>query len=67
MDREKIVVQLAAFGAKPGALLRRLAEIEIAAIAVVEKDAVSDAALQADVERNGLIDRIFAFDVAGRV
>src|SRR6185369_16492252 len=59
-------VELAAFRAKPRALLRRLPEIEIAAIAVVEENAVSDAMLQADVERNRLVDRIFAFGVAGR-
>src|ERR1044072_7632905 len=58
---EEVVVHLAAFSAKPRALLRRLPEIKIAAITVVEKDAVSDAALEADVKRNGLIDRISAF------
>ena len=53
---EEVVVQLAAFGAKPRALLRRFAEVKIAAIAVVEKDAVSDAVLQTDIE-TGWFDR----------
>src|SRR5215203_3046212 len=60
---EEVVVHLAAFGAKPGALLRRLAKIEVAAITIIEKDPVGDAALQTDVERDRLINRIFAFDV----
>src|SRR6185369_3279719 len=60
---KKVIVHLAAFSAKPRALLRRFAEIEIAAIAVVEENSVSDAALQADVERDRLVDRIFAFSV----
>ena len=38
---EKIIVQLAAFGAKPDSLLRESAEIEIAAIAIIKKDSVS--------------------------
>ena len=64
---EKVIVQLAAFGAKPDALLRRFGEIKIAAIAVVEKDAVGAAVLQAGIERHGLIDWISSFGVAGRV
>jgi len=42
---EEVVVHLAAFSTEPSALLRRFAEIEIAAIAVVEEYSVSDAAL----------------------
>ena len=64
---EEVVVELTAFRAKPDPLLRRMAEVEVAAITVVEKDPVRGAALQADIERNGLIDRILAFGVAGRV
>src|SRR5437763_15297796 len=38
---EKIIVQLAAFGAKPDSLLRESAKIEITAIAMIKKDSVS--------------------------
>src|SRR6476620_4784260 len=64
---EKIIVQLTAFGPKPNALLRRLTEVEIAAIAVVEKNAIGTATLQAGVERYGLIDWISAFEIARRI
>src|SRR5712691_920465 len=51
---EEVVVHLTAFGAKPGALLRRTTKIKVAAITVVKEKAVGRAALQADVERDGL-------------
>src|SRR5262245_5266411 len=62
---EKVVVHLPAFGAKPCAQLRGAAKVEVASIGVIEKNSVSDAALQADVERNRLVDWILAFGVAG--
>src|SRR5687768_6624571 len=64
---KEVVIDFAALGAKPRALLRRAAEVEITAVTVIEKDSIRDAALQAEIKRNGLIDRIFAFDVTGRV
>src|ERR1700752_4121196 len=64
---EEVVVHFPALGAEPRALLRRAAEVKIAAVTVVEKDAVGGTALQTDVERDRLIDRIFAFGVTGRV
>ena len=64
---EEVVVHLAAFSAKPRALLRRLPEVKIAAIAVIEKDPVGNPALQSDIKRNRLVDRIFALGVTRRV
>src|ERR1700730_6655137 len=64
---KKVVVQFATFGAKPGALLRRVAKVKVTAIAVIKKDSVSSGMLQAYVKRDGLIDRIFAFRVTRRV
>src|SRR5262249_6828598 len=42
---KEVVVHLAAFSAEPCTLLRRLAEVEITPIAVVEENSVSSAAL----------------------
>src|SRR5258707_4060797 len=64
---EKVVIQLPALGAKPYALLRKPAEIEIAAITIIKKDSVCRTFLQTQIERNGLINRILAFVVTGRV
>src|SRR5687768_212099 len=64
---KEVVVQFSTLSAEPGALLRRSAKIEIAAIAVVEKDPVGDPALQADIKRDRLIDGIFTLGVAGRI
>src|SRR5258708_8202328 len=64
---QKVVIQLPAFGAKPYALLRKPAEIEIAAITIIKKDSVSRTFLQTQIERNGLINRILAFVVTRRV
>src|SRR5258705_394423 len=64
---KKIVVHLAAFGSKPGALLRAAAEVEITAIAVIKENSVSCAAFQTKVKRNGLIDRIFSLGIARRI
>src|SRR6266487_4442344 len=60
---EEIVVHLAAFGAKPNTLLRALAEVKVAAVAIVEEDSVSPAALQTDIKRDGLVDRVSSFDI----
>src|SRR5207247_8224930 len=46
---EEVVVHLAAFGRKRGVLLSRLAEIEVRAVAIVEKDSISLSALPAYV------------------
>ena len=64
---EEVVVELAAFSAKPRALLRGFAKVKIAAIAVVKEDSVRIAALQSDVKRNRLINWIAAFGVSGSV
>src|SRR4030095_166866 len=64
---EKVVVHLAAFGAKPASLLRGFTEIEIAPVAVVEEDPVGDAIFQTEVKRHGLVDRITSFYVTRRI
>src|SRR6266851_5236257 len=64
---KKIVVHLAAFGSKPGALLRVAAKVEITAIAVIKENSVSRAAFQTKVKRNGLIDRIFSLGITRRI
>ena len=58
---EEIVVQLAAFGAEGKIVGRFLAEIEAAAVGVVEKKAVRGAFAEADEKRNGLVERIGGF------
>jgi hypothetical protein len=61
---KEIVIEFATFGAELNALLGRMSKIKIALVAVVEENSVGDVLLQTDVERNGLINRIFSFSVA---
>ena len=64
---EKVVVQFATFSAEPDTVLRQSAKIEIAAIAIVEKDPVRASLLQSDIKRNRLINWIATERVTGRV
>src|SRR5689334_15332872 len=44
-----------------------MSKIKVAAITVIKEDAVSAAVLESEIKRNGLVNRIFAFGIAGRI
>ncbi len=58
---EEIIVQLATFGAEGKIVGRFLAEIEAAAVGIVEKKAVGGAFAEADEKWNGFVERVGGF------
>src|SRR4030095_4148901 len=53
---EEVVIDLTALRAEPRSLLRGPSEIKITAVAVIKKDSISRAPVEAEIERHGLID-----------